>query len=549
MSLLDIANLQIDFPTDNGLVHAVRGVNLNVEAGERVAIVGESGSGKSVTARAILGLLGDDCRIRGRIMLDGRNMVEASAGDLAAARGGIVGMVFQEPLSSLNPVYTIGAQFRLGLTEHGLDDKKADELCLEYLRKVDIPDPETAVKKYPMEFSGGQIQRIMIAMALALHPKLIIADEPTTALDVTVQLEILDLLKRQCAESGAALLMISHNMAVVADIAQRVVVMRRGSVVEEASVEDLFTRPRDPYTKQLIASVPKLEVEDGDADSGGLTDVDGNDIDNDIVVQANHINVFYKGRRLGSRIHSVQDVSFEIHRGEILGLVGESGSGKSTIGRALIGLGGELEGELSLLGTSVVGASKREMRALRERVGFIFQDPGTSFNPRRTVGEGVAAPLRIHRPHMSDQEVNSKVRTMLEAVSLDPDYVDRYPHELSGGQRQRASIARSLMLDPELIIADEPTSALDVTIQAKVLELLKQLHAQLGFSCLFISHDLAVVDQMADRVIVLHHGKLEESGVTGQVLHHPQQPYTRKLISSVLAPNPENPQPFKSVFA
>lgn len=543
MPLLDITDLRIDFPTDKGLVHAVQGVSLSVEAGERVAIVGESGSGKSVTARAILGLLGDECRIRGRITLDGRDMVEASADDLIAARGGIVGMVFQEPLSSLNPVYTIGAQFRLGLMEHGLDAKQADALCLEYLRKVDIPDPEVAVKKYPMEFSGGQIQRIMIAMALALHPKLIIADEPTTALDVTVQLEILDLLKRQCADSGAALLMISHNMAVVADIAQRVVVMRRGNVVEEASVEDLFARPRDPYTKQLIASVPKLEVGDGSGMDSAM------ERDGHIVVRANHIDVFYKGRRIGSKIHAVQDVSFEIRRGEILGLVGESGSGKSTIGRALIGLGGELEGDLNLLGTNVVGASKRDIRALRERIGFIFQDPGTSFNPRKTVGEGVAAPLLIHRPHMNEQEVDGKVRAMLEAVSLDPDYADRYPHELSGGQRQRASIARSLMLDPELIIADEPTSALDVTIQAKVLKLLKQLHARLGFSCLFISHDLAVVDQMADHVIVLHHGRLEESGSSGQVLHHPEQVYTRKLISSVLAPDPSNPQPFKSVFA
>lgn len=530
MSVLDVRNLKVFFSANDRLVEAVRGIDFSVEAGERVAIVGESGSGKSVTARAIMGLLGPNAEASGSIVLDGFQMVNPTAKTLHAVRGGVAGMVFQNPEESLNPVYTIGDEFALALGAHGKNRKEAQRLALSYLNRVEIPEPEVALTKYPQEFSGGQLQRIVIALALAGKPRLIIADEPTTALDATVQTEILDLLRRECAESGAALLMISHNMAVVADIAQRVVVMRHGKVEESGDVRQVFENPRAAYTKELISAVPRLVKEEEETQPSDARNVNK-------VVDVQDLFVRYGGRR-SKRPPAVKGVSFDLRKGEIVGLVGESGSGKSTIGRALLGLGGDRQGRIELMGTSLEGASKKQLQSLRGRIGVIFQNPATSFNPQETIGAGVAVPLNIHRPEMAQDEKRALVLSALDDVSLGRDVYDSYPHELSGGQLQRASIARALILSPDILIADEPTSALDVTIQSKVLQLILQLHEEHEFACLFISHDLAVVDSVASRVIVLHDGKIDKEGTSSEILHHPTSKYAKRLLSSMLSPVP-----------
>ena len=532
-AVVDIRNLHITFATDAAPVHAVKGVDLAVPPGEVLAVVGESGSGKTVTGKSVLGLLPETATVDGAVLLDGRDVVTLSRADLRALRGQDAAMVFQEPSSALNPVYTVGWQIAEGLRAHGTHSKKqARERAIEVLGRVGIPEPETRIDHYPHQFSGGQKQRIVIAMALVLGPKVIVADEPTTALDVTVQAEILDLLRRVRTEFGTAIVLITHNMGVVADLADRVAVMYQGRVVEEAPARELFASPKHEYTRALLAAVPALGSS-GARGPAAQAQHDGAAP----VVQASGLDVVYPGRLGRPGFHAVKNASLAIAPGEVLGLVGESGSGKTTIGRAIAGLTRATGGSLEVLGHEMVGFREREFRPLRARIGFVFQDPATSFNPLLTIEDCIAEPLAVHTA-ADPREVRARVADLLDAVHLPQHFGARYPHELSGGQRQRASLARALALDPVLLVADEPTSALDVSVQARVLEVFTELQERLGFATLFISHDLAVVGMLAQRIAVLYRGELVEMGGCTQVLTDPQHPYTRRLLASVPVPDP-----------
>jgi peptide/nickel transport system ATP-binding protein len=535
-SVVDIKNLDISFATDGEPVVAVRDVSLSVNAGEVLAIVGESGSGKSVTAKAILGLLPETATESGVVLLGKNDIVQLTKKQLREVRGVDVAMVFQEPSTALNPVYTVGWQIAEGLRAHGkLTRAEARAKAIDILERVGIPDAKTRVNYYPHQFSGGQKQRVVIAMALVLQPELIVADEPTTALDVTVQAEILDLLRRCRDEFGAAIVLITHNMGVVADLADRVAVMYNGEIVEQADVQTLFSAPKEEYTKALLAAVPKLgtgvEATRARAAERPKTELKP-------VVSATNLIIEYAGRLGRKGFRAVDDVSFDIHAGEVLGLVGESGSGKTTIGRAIAGLTRVTGGSLTVLGQEMLGVRERKFRRLRSDIGFVFQDPASSFNPLLTIAECVAEPLIVHGRARDAASARSRVNELLEAVQLPRAYGDRYPHELSGGQRQRASLARSLALEPTLLIADEPTSALDVSVQARVLELFSELQKEFGFAALFISHDLAVVDLLADRIAVLYQGKLVEEGTGAEVLVAPKHPYTQRLLASLPVPDP-----------
>jgi peptide/nickel transport system ATP-binding protein len=535
-NVLNIEKLKVTFATDAGDVAAVKDVSLTVAPGEVVAIVGESGSGKSVTAKTILGLLPETAVARGAVILGANNVIELSGARLRAVRGTDVAMVFQEPSTALNPVYTVGWQIAEGLRAHGrYTRKQARAKAIEILGKVGIPDPKSRVDYYPHQFSGGQKQRVVIAMALVLEPGLIVADEPTTALDVTVQAEILDLLRRVRDEFGTAILLITHNMGVVADLADRVVVMYQGDVVEEASVADLFARPKDPYTQKLLGSVPRLGS--GAARAAERASVRSTAAVEPVVV-ATKLEIEYPGR-LGQRgFRAVDGVSFTISPGEVLGLVGESGSGKTTIGRAIGGLTRITGGSLEVLGHEMLGIREKQFKPVRGQIGFVFQDPASSFNPLLTIAQAVAEPLIVHKRAGDAASARKRVDELLEAVQLPKAFGDRFPHELSGGQRQRASLARALALEPSLLIADEPTSALDVSVQAKVLELFSEIQREFGFAALFISHDLAVVDMLADRIAVLYHGELVEEGSGAEVLGSPKHPYTQRLLASLPVPDP-----------
>ncbi|MEW1987612.1 ABC transporter ATP-binding protein [Brevibacterium casei] len=572
--ILEVDNLDVTFSTDAGEVHAVKEVSLSVRPGEVLAIVGESGSGKTVTARSILGLLPETAQRGGAVMLSGKNVLTVSAEQLRHMRGSDVAMVFQEPSTALNPVFTVGWQIAEGLRAHHPKASKAElkDKVVAAMEQVGIPDAKNRFDYYPHQFSGGQKQRIVIAMALALGAKLIVADEPTTALDVTVQAEILDLLRDLRDRTGTAIVLITHNMGVVADLADRVAVMYRGDLIEVSPVGTLFSDPKEQYTKDLLAAVPKLGStvagsrkaaaasaagtagatdEAGPADDTAWATASARDTDEaaldadrstasarEAVVVANGLDIVYPGGLGRPDFHAVKSVSFEIKAGEVYGLVGESGSGKTTIGRAIAGLTRASGGSLSVLGHEMVGFKERSFRSIRKRIGFVFQDPAASFNPHLTIGECIAEPFAIHRTEMSARDRQTRVLELLDSVQLPAEYAGRYPHELSGGQRQRASLARGLALDPELLIADEPTSALDVSVQAKVLELFVELQNRFDFAALFISHDLAVVDMLSDRIGVLFHGRLLEEGTGEQVLGAPSNAYTKRLIASLPVPDP-----------
>ncbi|MEF9873528.1 MULTISPECIES: ABC transporter ATP-binding protein [unclassified Glutamicibacter] len=532
-AVLRIEDLNIDFVTDAGAVPAVRGVDLQVRAGEILAIVGESGSGKSVTARTALGILAENGASHGGVYLKGKNMLTLRGRELRAARGRDVAMVFQEPSTALNPVYTVGWQIMEGIRAHNrISKKEARTRAIEAMRQVGIPDPEQRVDYYPHQFSGGQKQRVVIAAALALKPELIVADEPTTALDVTVQAEILQLLRDLRDQLGTAIVIITHNMGVVADIADRVIVMNQGQIVEQAPSIQLFEAPQEDYTKSLLAAVPHLGRESA---SEGLVERPNQDAE--LLVEAKGLKVHFPGRLGAPGFTAVDEVDLKIHAGEVYGLVGESGSGKTTIGRSIAGLNRITGGSLKVLGYEMAHFKERTFKPLREQIGFVFQDPAASFNPHLTVGECVAEPLAVHRD-LNPLQTRNKVAELLEAVQLPAGFANRYPHELSGGQRQRASLARALALEPKLLIADEPTSALDVSVQAKVLELFRELQTELGFAALFVSHDLAVVDQLATWVGVLFRGTLLEEGLGSKVLANPQHEYTQRLIASLPVPDP-----------
>ncbi len=543
-TVVNIENLGVSFSTDAGAVKAVDGVSLSVQRGEVLAIVGESGSGKTVTAKTILGLLPETATASGAVLLSNKagtsekDVISLSKQALRSVRGTDVAMVFQEPSTALNPVYTVGWQIIEGLRAHSeLSKKEARAKAIEILGRVGIPDPETRIDHYPHQFSGGQKQRIVIAMALVLDPGLIVADEPTTALDVTVQAEILDLLRRCRDEFGMGIVLITHNMGVVADLADRVAVMYQGKVVEEADATTLFAAPQAEYTKALLAAVPYV----GHGTARALERAAARPADwkqQPPVVEARGLEIEYPGRFGRPGFRAVDGVDFVIRPGEVLGLVGESGSGKTTIGRAIAGLTRVSGGSLSVLGKEMLGIRERQFRPVRSRIGFVFQDPASSFNPLLTIAECVAEPLIIHGRAESAAEARGRVDELLEAVQLPRAYGDRYPHELSGGQRQRASLARALALEPELLIADEPTSALDVSVQARVLELFRELQREFGFASLFISHDLAVVDLLADRIAVLYRGSLVEEGTGAEVLGAPTDPYTQRLLASLPVPDP-----------
>ena len=541
--IVDITDLEVAFASDRGAVRAVAGVSLRVERGEVLAIVGESGSGKTVTAKTILGLLPETATASGVVLLskkDGSSstdVVSVPKARLREIRGTDVAMVFQEPSTALNPVFTVGWQIAEGLRAHGsVSKKEARARAIEVLRTVGIPEPEKRVDYYPHQFSGGQKQRVVIAMALVLDPGLIVADEPTTALDVTVQAEILDLLRRCRDDFGTSIVLITHNMGVVADLADRVAVMYQGELVEEAPVAELFASPKAEYTKNLLAAVPHVgqgveRAKDRAIERASLPEAE-------TLVEADGLRIQYPGRLGRSGFVAVDGVSFRIRAGEVLGLVGESGSGKTTIGRAIAGLTTVTGGSLRVLGKEMRGIRERSFRPVRGDIGFVFQDPASSFNPLLTIAECVAEPLIVHGRFPDAGSARSRVDELLEAVQLPKSYGDRYPHELSGGQRQRASLARALALQPKLLIADEPTSALDVSVQARVLELFSELQREFGFASLFISHDLAVVDLLADRIAVLYRGELVEEGTGEEVLATPKHPYTQRLLASLPVPDP-----------
>jgi peptide/nickel transport system ATP-binding protein len=542
--IVSIVDLRVTFATDGGAVRAVDGVSIAVRPREIVAIVGESGSGKSVTAKSILGLVPATATSSGSILLRSRDrsrttdIVGAGASTLRDLRGEDVAMVFQEPSTALNPVYTVGWQIAEGIRAHGsVSRSDAKKQAIDILRRVGIPDPENRVNYYPHQFSGGQKQRVVIAMALVLNPGLIVADEPTTALDVTVQAEILDLLRRLRDEFDTAIVLITHNMGVVADLADRVVVMYEGKVVEEADARTLFASPRADYTKQLLAAVPHIGQGELRAAVRTQERLDRKSSATPVVV-ARDLVIEYPGRLGRGGFRAVNGVSFEIKEGEVLGLVGESGSGKTTIGRAIAGLSKVTGGSLSVLGREMNGIRERAFRSARVDIGFVFQDPASSFNPLLTIAECVAEPLVVHGRAVDARDARNQVDDLLEAVQLPRSFGDRYPHELSGGQRQRASLARSIALRPKLLIADEPTSALDVSVQARVLELFTELQREFGFASLFISHDLAVVDLLADRIAVLYKGELVEEGTGAEVLGAPKHPYTQRLLASLPVPDP-----------
>ena len=497
-----------------------------VAPGEIVALVGESGSGKSTAALSVLGLLPSNARVSGSITLAGQDVLGLRGEELRAIRGRGAGMIFQEPMTALNPLLRIGFQLAEAIRNHDPKPRRHRQYhdeCVALLGRVGVPEPESRLRQYPHQLSGGLRQRVMIAIAIAAKPRLIIADEPTTALDVTVQQQILDLLRDIRDTEGTATLLITHNMGVVADIADRVLVLRAGRVVEQARTRTLFESPTADYTRALLAAVPHLGEQDHASPAEPADDA---------VLALTDVVVEYGGKR------AVDSVSLSVGAGEILGLVGESGSGKTTIGNCALGLVSPKSGQISLFGGPLPRRTGRSAKAIRRRIGAVFQDPASSLDPRMTVAQTIAEPLVVHTS-ASRQERLATVRELLDAVELPESLLHRYGHELSGGQRQRVSLARALVLGPDLLIADEPTSALDVSVQSAVLDVLVNLHERYGFGCLFISHDLAVVDSLCDRVAVMHAGQVVEQGPAGEVLRTPNHPYTASLLLSSPVPDPE----------
>jgi peptide/nickel transport system ATP-binding protein len=550
--VLTISDLRVSF----GGTAAVDGVDLTVRRGEVVALVGESGSGKTLTARSVLGLLPGTATATGSVSLDGRPVLGASEQELDALRGSSAAMVFQEPQTALNPVRTVGWQLVEALrATSAVPRADARARAVKLLELVGLPEPERRVRAYPHQLSGGQKQRVVIALALAGEPDLLLADEPTTALDVTVQAQILDLLRDLRDRTGVGVLLVTHNMGVVAELADRVVVMHRGRVVEQRPVAELFARPATDYTRELLAAVPSLgdrraapRPPDDPARGAGVRAAGAADRPGPAagptvpgprpsgpdgpVLALEELSILYPARRGRPAFRAVHEVSVAVHPGEVVGLVGESGSGKTTIGRAAVGLLPASGGRVLLDGADLARLPRAALRRARRGLAMVHQDPAASLDPRQSVGESVAEPLRVHgtRP---GPELERRVGELLESVRLPRAFAARRPGELSGGQRQRVALARALSLSPRLLIADEPTSALDVSVQADVLELFAGLQRELGFACLFVSHDLAVVERVADRVAVLRAGELLELGPPAQVFGAPAHDYSRRLVDAV----------------
>lgn len=532
-ALLEIRNLSIDFPSRAGTVHAVNDVSWSINPGETLAILGESGSGKSVSASAVLDLVDTPPAViaNGEILYRGRDLLKASKEERRAINGKKISMIFQDPLAALNPVYPIGWQIAETLRVHGVDKATAHARVIDLLATVGIDDPELRARQYPHQFSGGQRQRIMIASAIALEPDLLIADEPTSALDVTVQAQVLTLLKKLQAESGMGMVLITHDLGVVEKVADRVVVMQDGRIVEAGTAEAIMNSPQHPYTRRLLDAMPGRH---GFAASAAATE-------GRTLLEVDKVSRIYgilpgKAADAGPKaIRAVDDASFVLRSGETLGIVGESGSGKSTLARMLLGLDKPTLGTIRFDGKDMNGMSTAETFKVRRRMQFVFQDPTASLNPRMTIGQIVSEPWAIHVDVLPKKEWRGRVIELLERVGLKADHIDRHPHQFSGGQRQRIAIARALALQPEIIVCDEAVSALDVSIQAQVIDLLKTLRNELGLSYIFIAHDLALVRDFATEVVVMYRGRIVEQGRTEDVYDNPQHDYTKRLLSASMA--------------
>ena len=513
MTLLRIENLTVALPPGAERPHAINNVSVSLNAGEIVCIVGESGSGKSVSVAALMGLLPPALKVTaGRILLDGTNVLTFSQSQLREMRGARIGMIFQEPMTALNPLMRVRDQVAEIMQVHG---RPVGNRVLELLEAVGLPDPEKLARAYPHQLSGGQRQRVMIAIALALEPAILIADEPTTALDVTTQMQILRLIREIQRRRGMGVLFITHDFGVVAEIADRVVVMQQGVVVESGNVGDVLENPQHPYTRQLIAAVPNTTPEPRPAPEGRP------------ILELVSINKTYRGRT----VPAVNEASLRIGRGETLGLVGESGSGKSTLARSIVRLVIPESGAIRFHDTDLRPLSRGQWKPFRKRIQMVFQDPAASLNPRRRVGDIIAEGPIAHGEHRD--VARARAVELLRVVQLDPGAADRFPHEFSGGQRQRIGIARALAMEPELLIADEPVSALDVSVQAQVLELLEDLRVRLNLTMLFITHDLRVAAQICDRVAVMRRGIIVEQGPTAALFANPTHEYTKALLESI----------------
>ncbi len=574
--LLEIKNLVTEFQTEEETVTAVNSISFSLNRGEIVGVVGESGSGKSVTSLSVMKLISKPGKIvSGEILLHKRDggvvdLMKLNEQEIRHFRGNEVAMIFQEPMTSLNPVFTCGNQVMEAILVHQKISKAdAKRKTIALFEKVQLPDPERMFDTYPHQISGGQKQRVMIAMAMSCSPSVLIADEPTTALDVTVQATILNLMKDLQKETGMGILFISHDLGVIAELADKVVVMYKGKIVEEGSVAEIFTNPKHPYTKGLLACRPPLDkrlrvlptmndfmIEDKD---GAMQEIKKS-VDDAVgqfvitreetqqrheelykqqpILSVKNLKAYFPIRKgiFGGRTgwtKAVDDVSFDVYPGETLGLVGESGCGKTTLGRTILRLIEPISGEIIFQGKNLIELPPNELRAIRKHIQIIFQDPYSSLNPRITIGNAILEPMQVHRLHQNDKTRKEKVMELLSKVSLPASFYNRYPHEFSGGQRQRVCIARALALEPKFIICDESVSALDVSIQAQVLNLLNQLRKDFGFTYIFISHDLSVVKFMSDRMIVMNKGKIEEAGDADEIYNNPKTEYTKKLISAI----------------
>jgi len=536
--LLEVQDLCVEFRSSRGVTKAVQNVSWHVERGEILAILGESGSGKSVSASAVMGLIDSPPGhiTSGVARYRGKDLLRISAAERREINGKGISMIFQDPLAHLNPVYPIGWQIAEVLRIHGASANEARQRTIELLERVKLPNAKMRLNDYPHQFSGGQRQRIMIAMALALKPDLLIADEPTTALDVTVQAKILELLKELQSETGMGMVLITHDLGVVAQVADRAVVMKDGQIVEAGEVTEIFKNPAHAYTRKLLAAVP------------GQEPFRHMEQKPQVLVEANNVvkefklasNPFKKGS--GGVVRALDDVSFKLHQGETLGIVGESGSGKTTLARTLLRLTQPTTGEMKFFGKDVFSLQGQDLRDLRRKLQVVFQDPTASLNPRMSIFEIISEPWAIHKDVLPQKEWRGAVAELLEQVGLKAEHASRYPHQFSGGQRQRIAIARALALKPEIILCDEAVSALDVSVQAQVIDLLKDLQAKHGLAYIFIAHDLPLVRDFADRVLVMCKGKLVEQGTTEEIFTHPKDPYTVELINASPEPDPEKHQ-------